>query len=254
MPAPDVLSALVDQREPAEILEQVTRGLAPAVVESAMLAAGDAWLACADGAMLVVERKTPSNLLNSVRDGRLFNQAREMREISAWCYVVITGVLMPGTDGRVWIGREAIGGWNWNSVQGALLTLQEAGVGVLTLRGDDEYADALGRLAGRKRETMRIPPVRDMRITTPGEQILSALPGIGIERAGAILEACATPALALVSLTTHLADRDNPLAVPGIGAGIRAKVRAALGLPDDTELAIDMIETKGNGHGQLQTS
>jgi len=58
-------------------------------VSQAPLHVGDTWAATED-ATLVVERKTLSDLLQSIRDGRLFTQAAKMVSQSAWSYEVVT--------------------------------------------------------------------------------------------------------------------------------------------------------------------
>ena len=235
-----VTSVLVDQREPSSIPDALHAKFAGIPLSITLLQVGDVWLATSDGSMLVVERKTPSDLLSSLRDGRLFAQASEMRGVSPWAYLVITGMLQCGSDGKVWYGREATG-WNWDAVQGALLSVQEAGIGVIQCQ-EGTFADACGRLAARSREVVRVPPARDMQVLTHGEQVLAALPGIGSERIGALLDYCGTPAWALAWLT----DGDNVQRVPGVGPQTKLNVRKALGLAEGCELQVvakDIHET-----------
>ncbi len=224
-----ILSIVIDQREPDSI-----KGLdygAPVAV--ALLDAGDAWIACQD-AMLVVERKTSADLCNSISDGRLLDQCVRMRQLSPWAYLVITGnVLWEQTGpGAVIQGYQATG-WNMRSVWGALLTVQELGVHLIFAQNEEDYPACLRRLAGRERGEIRIAPARPPRILSPGEQVLSALPGIGWERVGALLEFCGTPAWALSYLT-----RLGENGVNGIGDGIKRGIRRALELPDDLELHV----------------
>lgn len=226
-------SVLVDQREPSSVVDAVRAALPGIPVATAMLDAGDAWLATSDGALVVVERKTPSDLLSSIGDGRLFAQAVSMRALSPWSYVVVTGNLLPGSDGRVWLERRSTN-WNFDAVWGALLSVQESGAAVVFCRGEGEYGATLQRLAARGRESKRVPPSRETGLATPGELALAALPGIGPERTGALLQFCGTPALALVYLTGD--GQDDP--VPGIGPKTRAAVRAALGLYPNTKLEL----------------
>ena len=62
----------------------------PVKVSVTNLSVGDAWLSCQDAA-IIVERKTPSDLLASIADGRLFAQCAAMMAASPWSYLVVTG-------------------------------------------------------------------------------------------------------------------------------------------------------------------
>lgn len=232
MSAVRVESVLVDQREPSTTVEELRAAFPDVPVATALLDTGDAWLATSDGALLVVERKTPQDLLSSIDDGRLFAQVAQMREVSAWAYLVVTGPVMCGSDGLVWLERRSTR-WNYDAVQGALVSVQESGVAVVTCR-DRDYGGCLGRLASRSRGVSRVPPSRPIGLAGPGEVALAALPGIGPERVDALLTYCGTPALALV----YLSGNGNGESVPGVGPKTRAAVRHALGLYPNTKLEV----------------
>ena len=161
-----------------------------------------------------------------------------MREYSEWSYLMITGELQRGANGKVWCEQRQTG-WNWDSVQGALLTIQELGVGVIHCGGDTDFEAAVLRLAARERGTVRIGPPRLSHILGHGEAMLAALPGVGFERVDALLSHCGTAAWSLVALT-------DDTAVPGIGDGTKRRVRKALGLEDWAEFTIHVKE-EGNG-------
>ena len=238
-----LVSVLVDSREPPSVT-RLTFGGAPTTVTE--LAAGDLLAMCADGAVLAVERKTCGDLLNTLRAGRLYPQLARLRETTPWAYLVVVGAMYPTADDTLWVeDGSALGsretGWAWSAVQGALLDCQEIGVRVVSAAPND-YEQTVLRLARRSRTTLRIPPVRDIALLTGYEAVLTALPGIGAERAATILGACGTPAWALVALTENpdLPRRLNPVGPPivGIGKGLRRAVRDALGLEDWAELAV----------------
>jgi len=225
-----ITAVLIDSREDTWV-QRLTFGDAPSVVT--LLETGDVWVSTSDDVMLLIEHKSPDDLLNSIKDGRLFNQCAEMCERSKWCYVIITGQLQPGANGKVFAdGRET--GWSWEAVQGALLTVQELGVGVVFARSDADFAATIERLAKRERGRLNISPRRTPHILSAGEAILAALPGIGFDKLNAVLEHAGTPAWALVYLTDLAANGD----VPGIGNGTKRAVRKALGLPDDMVLSV----------------
>lgn len=219
---------MLDSREPSEI--QAMNFGCPSVVTA--LETGDLWASCADGNLLVIERKTPTDLLASIGDNRLFLQAGKMRERSPWCYLVITGWLTPSHDGKT-IVNGRVQGWQWASVQGALLTVQELGVHVAYCDHDNNYPRTVQQIANRERTERVLPPVNTARVMAPGEQVLVGLPGIGLERAQMML-ARFRPAEALAWLTWI----DTVQQVAGIGNGIKVNVRRALGLRDDESLTL----------------
>jgi len=198
-------------------------------VSQAPLRVGDAWGATED-ATLVIERKTLSDLLGSIRDGRLFTQAAAMVSQSVWSYEVVTELPVI-RSGCVWAGGK-LTNWKWSSVQGALLTLQDIGVQVVFWpKGQQGYADALKFLADRDRGPVKVhPQKRDIVMQSPAEAILCSLPGISDGRAGALLEYCGTAIEAIQFLCGNSKD-----GVPGIGPAIKTGARQALGVPDWAE-------------------
>lgn len=87
-------------------------------------------VACPDGAILKIERKTPRDFLDSLKDGRLFNQAVDL----VGGYIVIEGAFSRLYDGCVaWdvgIIRDRTN-WSWHSLQGSLISLQEMGITII---------------------------------------------------------------------------------------------------------------------------
>jgi len=231
-----IVAAIVDQREPAWVQALTFGG---AMVATSLLDAGDLLATCDDGVLLAIERKTPGDLLNSIREDRLWPQLTGIRALSRWAYLLITGDLWAGPDGKVVADGRATG-WTWAAIQGALLQAQEIGVFVVFATGDDDYEAAVLRLAARShRPEMLVPPARESRILSPAEQILCSLPGVGLERVQALVEHCSSPAWALSYLTCLSAS--DP--IPGIGLGTKRAIRKALGLADDQELAVVIAET-----------
>lgn len=177
----NIQSILIDQREPDHIKNMAFGGV-PTIV--GLVEYGDLHVAC-DDALLVIERKTPNDFLNTLREDRLMAQLTGCANLSRWAYLIIDGQLMRGRDGKtIADGRDT--GWAWASVQGALLTAQEIGINVINSGG--EYESTVLWLANHK----RAPIVKTYRrrtaiFATPQEQVLAALPGIGEQRATTIL-------------------------------------------------------------------
>lgn len=219
---------LVDSREPSWV-HSLEFGGAMKMVTA--LDYGDAWVTAANGDMICIERKAPNDLLSSIKDNRLFNQVAGIRAKTPWSYLVVTGVLTATVQGKV-VAEERVSGWDWNSVQGALLTVQEMGVRVVFTESDQDYEATVNRLCSRERKPeFVIEPLAQPKFMSPGEIMLTALPGIGLERAQTLLrEFDNRPCDALAWLTWHRWNEEHPVA--GIGKGIKIGVRKALNLED----------------------
>ena len=194
------------------------------------LDAGDVLAKCDDGATVLVERKTPDDFLGTLAADRLFPQVARMVETTPWAYVVITGQFYRLRTGKVKVGgRET--GWNWDAVQGALLTIQEMGAGVVFCHEGD-FEQAVIRLCNRDRSVKRVQPARETALLSEGEAAIAALPGIGYERVQALAK-LGSPARMLEWLT----DLTETTKIPGVADGTKKRVIAALGL-DGERLAI----------------
>ncbi len=224
-------AVIIDQREPEWVKQLKFNG---AMVSHSVLDAGDFWVLTDDNRMLAIERKTPTDLLGSLKDERLFVQMaglQGLRKEGYWPYLMISGDLQRGANGHVVTDRET--GWSWNAVQGALLSIQEMGIFVTYCASDTDLESAVIRLGERSRdEKMIIPPARIGKVLGLQAGFLCGLPGIGPEKVGELLTYCGTPAWALVALT----DADSQ--IPGIGQGIRNNVRYTLGLNDKEQMGI----------------
>jgi len=230
-----ITSAIIDSRESTAV-KRLTFGGIPTTVMA--LDAGDLMATCDDGSILLIERKTPSDLLSTLGKKRFFPQVERMIEVTPWCYVVITGQLYRNRDGNVTVKGAGHTGWNYDSVQGALLTAQEMGVGVIYC-GPDDYEEAVIRLCNRDRGTKRVQPARETGLLSEGEQVIAALPGIGPERVQALAQ-FGNPAVMLEWLT----DLGTMIKVPGLADGIKRKVIAALGLDEGYKLFVIPQEAK----------
>ena len=224
-----ITAIMIDSREPSWVQHLQFNGI-PTIVT--YMEHGDLWAATNDGQMLLIERKTPTDFLNSLRDERLLPQLAEMLDQTRWAYLVITGEFLRGENGNVSTGQRETG-WSWSAVQGALLTIQEIGIFVTFAGGDADYEDCVLRLGARdhKKDLLLTPP-RFSRIISASETVVASLPGIGTERLKTLMDFCGTPAWALVALT----DRDTE--IPGIPRGVKIKVRGALKLSDEQQLAV----------------
>jgi ERCC4-type nuclease len=219
-----ITSVLIDSKEPPNIQALRFNGI-PVMVTS--LEVGDLWATTDTNHILIIERKTPNDLLNSLRNDRLFNQVAAMvekREDSTFYpYLVITGHISYNMQGTA-ITPLGVTGWNYNAVMGGLLTVQEMGVPVLF--SPDDYEDCVIRLGKRSREEAVIKPLRPSKHLGDGAAVLLSLPGIGPEMLNRIWEESnGCVALAL----TILSDLNIESSVP---KATRIRIRKALGLTE----------------------
>lgn len=196
-----MLSIIVDQREPDWIKQLKIFDTQPVI---SLLDAGDYWIITEDSQFLIIERKTPEDLLGSIKDGRLFEQIHRMKKQTQWCYLLITGQFTIGQNGKVWVNQRETG-WNFDAVEGALLTIQELGCFVVHCKNDMDVGASIERLIKRERGLLNIGCARSSNILSAGETVLTALPGIGLTRMQKLLERHYTPARVLEHLSqTHL--------------------------------------------------
>lgn len=226
-------AVMIDSREP-EWVQALEYGAPAAVVA---LEYGDLHALCSDGATLVIERKTPEDLLNTLQGERLFPQVARMarrEDRNEWPYLLITGEFRRAADGKLITDSRGKTGWNYDSVQGALLTVQELGVPVVYAGGDADYAAAVKRLARRERSgIMPILPPRTPAVLGPGVALLAALPRIGPSRAMELYQwAGNNLAWAICAVT------DPELDNCPIGQADRRHIRKLFGLRDKEEMGV----------------
>ena len=240
-----IQSVMIDQREPNWVKNLKFDSVPTATT---MLPAGDLWVATDDSAMLVIERKTPNDFLNTLRDDRLFGQVSACREQSPWAYLLISGELTRGADGKVITDR--LTGWNWDAVQGALLTVQELGVNIVHCAGDYDLEAAVTRLGNRQRDAVPVTQPRQARILSDSESIIAALPGIGLERLDAIDQVYPVNEVAYVALLALTEPNPESWGIKGIGSGITRRIRKALGLSDGMYLQLNSTEKEKTNREQ----
>lgn len=214
----------VDSREPAWVsLQLQNHPLIKGEFETVAMPCGDIQI---DD--IIIERKEPNDLLGSIADGRLFNQCAAMRQDFEWCYLVICGQMPWGYDGKI-IGTN----WNFRSVEGALLQVQELGVGVTYSQNDNDLAHTVAWLLNRNRTQHIIIPARKTGLPMPDDQkILSSLPGIGPERALELLRDRNLRDALLCLL-------DSDCEVKGIGPKTKQNIRQLFNLNDNQKLGVN---------------
>ena len=232
-----ITAVMCDSREPSWVQALSFGGAMKAITA---LECGDVWASTGDGALVCIERKTSTDLLGSLSDERLWHQLTALRAKTEWAYLVITGVLQPSGAGMV-ITDRGESGWKWASVQGALIRAQECGVVVVHAAGDGDFESTVERLCARTRSPeLVLRPVRTPTVLSAGEQVLASLPGIGLDKAQALLSGVGTAAWGLIDLTDMRTKTVRGLhgEVRGIGDVTKLKARDALGIPAGARLVM----------------
>lgn len=233
-----ICSVIIDSREPDWVRKLSFYGARKTVMEMEF---GDIWATCDDGQTLVIERKEPEDFVGSMCSNRLLRQANglaQLREGGLWPYLLISGDLMSGPNGRTYVNGK-LRDVSFAAIQGLLLSIQELGVYVVYALDSKDLEAAVLRLANRERAPMMmIPPAkRTGCLLGPGADFLSGLPGIGASFADAILKNSGSAARALEMLT-------GKESIPNvqIGQKRRERIRSVLGLRQNQKIKI--IEEK----------
>lgn len=171
---------------------------------------------------LLFERKTLPDLVESIKDGRLFAQGLRLAQAPLRAAIILEGRSQDLTDSRM--RRDAI--------QGALVTLTLF-LGIPLLRSMDPEETATLMLfaarQGRAQASGALPrkgrrPRGKARVQS---RILQGLPGIGPERARRLLERFGTIEAVIAAPADALAS------IPGIGKGTAEAIRWAVEEPRD---------------------
>jgi len=208
-----LIRIVIDDREarsnPARILQKMD-GVQATV---ARLSLGDYWVNQA----ILFERKTLVDFIASIKDGRLFRQARRLSAQPAKCAIILEGTSADLQATRM--KREAI--------QGALITLTILfGIPLLRSRAAEETARLLVYTAQQLRTFATGAHLRHGKRPRGKRKlqlyILQGMPGIGPERASRLLD-CFGSIQAVVN--APLADL---ICVKGIGRQVARKIRWAV--------------------------
>ncbi len=147
--------------------------------------------------LLLIERKTLGDLLGSISDSRLWQQAARMAEASQFACIIVQGELRMSRNDKVLIqGKET--GWHGASVRAALLAVQWAGCAVAFIAPGD-YArtvEEVAKLAAKPSHfhyTRTSPSVSfypEDKALYRRIDFIQAIPHVGPKRAEALVKWC----------------------------------------------------------------
>jgi len=163
---------IIDSKEPREMKEHLEDLGWEAIKES--LKVGD--YVRGD---TVIERKEIGDFVGSLKDGRLFKQAKNMQDNYSSCYVGISGLV---SEIRNWQDEPKYYG-------GYVSMIRDFNIPVLKARSDRDLASMITKILKEKEESER--PSRVTRKTTTlsqmQENVLMGVKGIGIKNAQKLL-------------------------------------------------------------------
>jgi DNA excision repair protein ERCC-4 len=201
----------VDDRESASPVLPALRECADFHVTIARLSLGDYRV---DGRFLF-ERKTLTDLVAAIKDGRLFRQALKLSATTMRPAIILEGT-----------GRELAGcNMRWEAIQGALVTVALfCGVPMLRTRTPEETVRTMMLFAARQGRTFASGALPRRGRRPHGKRarqlyILQGFPGIGPERAHQLLAHFGSVEAIM------RAEAGDLCSVPGIGERIAGALR-----------------------------
>lgn len=208
------ISIIMDDREPRDLMTPAMARCGCFAVEVQHLPVGDYLI---DDALLV-ERKTLPDLVRSIVDGRLFQQALRLVEARYPAALIL--------EGSAHDLQEC--GMRWEAIQGALVTVTLfMGLPVLRSRCPEEtvrtflYAAQQGRTV--EADTLTRHSRRPKRKAALQSYILQGLPGVGPKRAKQLLDRFGSVEAVFRADAHALAE------VEGLGPDTIRKIRYAIG-------------------------
>ncbi len=177
---------LIDQNEQATN-PKIVKSLRKIYPQASLtqLVVGDVNVTTPNGP-LAIERKTSNDLLSSIADGRIFDQAERMldRDRFAFASFIIHGSLLYNSDDKaVADGRHSK--WNGASVRAALRTIQGAGCLVEIVKANEfvRTVQEVIRTVSKESHVHTKKPAITLETMDPRVAWLAGIPGIGPKRA-----------------------------------------------------------------------
>lgn len=140
----------VDTREPPTIQAAMIAAatIAGDVGESMYLESGDIMIADSDGCSMGIERKTWSDFMKSLTDGRMDRQAKNLVERYSPAAILLEGGYDITEDGNIRVGSR-VTSWRHASLQMYLVRLQQMGLWVFVTNNKAATADVVRALCQR---------------------------------------------------------------------------------------------------------
>jgi DNA excision repair protein ERCC-4 len=209
----DFIHIIADDREHKSGIIESLAGVENVNVQIRRLTIGD----CQIDNRVIVERKTLKDFAVSIIDGRLFKQTIRLANANLKGVLILEGTAADTVE--LGVTREAM--------QGALVTVSFIlGIPVLRSKDPSETARLIVYVARQIRSMVRGGMQRHGYRTKDKRKkqlyILQGLPGVGLERAGRLLDSFGSVEAVISASSAELQ------AVYGIGQGVADKIRWAV--------------------------
>lgn len=176
----------VDIYEPKDYQERIADKIQSSVIQ---LEVGDYSFKTSKNALVIIERKTPSDLVASLGSGRLQDQLLRIRNKTDLGFLLIDGTFS-SSQGFVYINKRKTN-WRLSQILNFLVTAQSEGIYVNWL-GDSpefpEYIVSLFTYYQKIKHVGLIKPTSPDKEVHAGQRVLMAVPHIGYERALSLIE------------------------------------------------------------------
>jgi len=227
----------IDSNEPKKY-KDLSFGKHTVVVTNLQM--GDYKILTDEGQVITIERKTASDFIASIQDGRAYQQAAAMGSLRSqsfeetdfkeptkfWPYFIITGTFLEN-NGKVETKNGRTGFSYW-AAQGARLDIREMGVYIYDVAHDDHFEKAVMTIINRKRDrNIRIVPAKDPVGTGLCAEMLMTLPRIGKKKANDISLYCRGN---IADAFCAISDLSFDFDIPGITKNLQEETKINLGL------------------------
>lgn len=243
------MQILIDAHEPSKIIEQVKVKFPDAIVASLGTDCGDLLVQLENGLLICERKQVPSDLCSSISDSRLFSQSEHIPRLCRFPFLVLDGELTY-RDGFVMSVRPGLGwtktGWRRESIEAALIKAQLNGM--ILVSEPEDYAGRIAKLIEQceKQDSPHVAKVqtRNRNPFDDGTQqkidFLATLPGVGTDKAVALVEA--RPSDKLIDLLAYIlsaSERDiEQQKIKLWGAKTRNAIREFFGMRPGQKLEI----------------
>lgn len=207
-------------------------------IQIAQLVSGDVNVITSKG-LLAIERKTVEDLLSSIGDGRLFDQASRMIQHAMVGCVVVHGSLLYDRDDYV-VANGFNRKWTGMSVRAALRTVQLAGC-LVEIVPSNAFASTVKEIINTIEKDHQ--PHNKQRLITletmdKRVEFLSVIPGVGPKRAASWLEWSGNRLVSALEYATVFDQLTNDSLPDGFGKKTVASIREFMQLDPNEYLEL----------------
>lgn len=127
----------IDSKQPLGFQRSLQNAFTMAAVKNLGTHQGDVLIELDSGKLILIEvKEVPNDFIASIQDRRLFNQADGMKQVTPWCFLLLSQDFSYNDQWKVMgmtpIGYGVMGEWTRAHIEGALTSVQARGLMVRT--------------------------------------------------------------------------------------------------------------------------